>query len=567
MSTGGAWSNPSHKLPVSATDSNHVDDVSSGAFLLAALGTGFDCASNGEISQVLALGSVHPNRIIFANPCKALSFVRNAAKLRVNTMTFDNADELKIARAHPRASLVLRILTDDTKALCQLGLKFGAPLHAVPSLLAKARELAVSSCFLCSQCPGTRRRRRHPTLRLVKTRQICLFLLFLPLLPAYPESEGPPVPVKPRNKLDKSMISSPASFSHLAHVVYDEEKRLVSSGVDSPLFDQELKERDSMSEEIGRRRRLSSDSIRSRMSSPTSPSLFSQLANGSLYENEKSCSELRVASLTELDRMDRSSVPMPTSSPYRAFTRRDSNADEAPSYFDPFADPEHPSHPHSVEARMDMPTSIDKSAISSPSPASFLHVAHMGHNTAKGIASTGFTQGSLAELFDRPRSRTESSGEHGASRLKLTNSQPFAPFSRAGFLERTYAFTSTHSRTSTSILATTPLDSHAVASFASSSRNPSRQSPMSSPSNAGPSAAADEDTTAADTATGCACEACVETAAEEGECEGEGGILGGGLEEEEVVKVARGKGWATCIASMESFVITSSPGSDDPTPL
>ncbi|KAK7057321.1 ornithine decarboxylase [Favolaschia claudopus] len=112
--------------------------------LLAALGTGFDCASNGEISQVLALGPVHPNRIIFANPCKALSFVRNAAKLRVNTMTFDNADELyKIARAHPRASLVLRILTDDTKALCQLGLKFGAPLHAVPSLLAKARELAL----------------------------------------------------------------------------------------------------------------------------------------------------------------------------------------------------------------------------------------------------------------------------------------------------------------------------------------------------------------------------------------------------------------------------------------
>ncbi|KAF8210069.1 ornithine decarboxylase [Mycena galopus ATCC 62051] len=112
--------------------------------LLAALGTGFDCASNGEISQVLAIGGVDPDRIIFANPCKALSFVRNAAKMRVDTMTFDNADELyKIARAHPGARLVLRILTDDSKALCQLGIKFGAPLDTVPALLAKARELAL----------------------------------------------------------------------------------------------------------------------------------------------------------------------------------------------------------------------------------------------------------------------------------------------------------------------------------------------------------------------------------------------------------------------------------------
>nr|GAT57702.1 ornithine decarboxylase [Mycena chlorophos] len=110
--------------------------------LLAALGTGFDCASNGEISQVLAIGGIDPTRIIFANPCKAVSFIRNAAKMHVDMMTFDNADELyKIARAHPGAKLVVRILTDDSKALCQLGIKFGAPLSAVPALLAKAKEL------------------------------------------------------------------------------------------------------------------------------------------------------------------------------------------------------------------------------------------------------------------------------------------------------------------------------------------------------------------------------------------------------------------------------------------
>ena len=57
-------------------------------------------------------------------------------------MTFDNADELyKVARTHKGAKLVVRILTDDSKSLCALGLKYGAPLHTVPGLLAKAKEL------------------------------------------------------------------------------------------------------------------------------------------------------------------------------------------------------------------------------------------------------------------------------------------------------------------------------------------------------------------------------------------------------------------------------------------
>ncbi|KAH7929223.1 hypothetical protein BV22DRAFT_1003119 [Leucogyrophana mollusca] len=110
--------------------------------LLAALGTGFDCASNGEISHVLNIGGIDPSRIIFANPCKATSFVRSAAKAGVDKMTFDNADELyKIARAHPGAKLIVRILADDSKSICRFGIKFGAPLDVVPSLLAKAREL------------------------------------------------------------------------------------------------------------------------------------------------------------------------------------------------------------------------------------------------------------------------------------------------------------------------------------------------------------------------------------------------------------------------------------------
>ncbi|KAH9981904.1 ornithine decarboxylase [Russula compacta] len=111
--------------------------------LMAALGTGFDCASNGEIAQVLPL-NVDPARIIYANPCKAVSFIKNAARLGVDTMTFDNVDELyKVARAYSTAKLVIRILTDDSKSLCRLGLKFGAPLVTVPGLLTKAKDLGL----------------------------------------------------------------------------------------------------------------------------------------------------------------------------------------------------------------------------------------------------------------------------------------------------------------------------------------------------------------------------------------------------------------------------------------
>jgi ornithine decarboxylase len=110
--------------------------------LLASLGVGFDCASAGEISQVLNIGGIDPSRIIFANPCKATSFIRSAAKSGVDKMTFDNIDELyKIARVHPGAKLIVRILADDSKSTCRFGIKFGAPLDAVSGLLSKAKEL------------------------------------------------------------------------------------------------------------------------------------------------------------------------------------------------------------------------------------------------------------------------------------------------------------------------------------------------------------------------------------------------------------------------------------------
>ncbi|KAL6879102.1 pyridoxal-dependent decarboxylase [Trichoderma novae-zelandiae] len=112
--------------------------------LLAALGTGFDCASKGEIEQVLGLG-VSPNHIIYAQPCKTNSYVRYVKSMGVKQMTFDNADELqKIAKLFPGADLFLRIMTDDTSSLCRLSMKFGAPMDTTDSLLALAKELGLN---------------------------------------------------------------------------------------------------------------------------------------------------------------------------------------------------------------------------------------------------------------------------------------------------------------------------------------------------------------------------------------------------------------------------------------
>ncbi|KAF5644252.1 ornithine decarboxylase [Fusarium sp. NRRL 52700] len=109
--------------------------------LLYNLGTGFDCASRNEIEQILKLGA-DPERIIYAHPCKALSYIHYAKAVGVERMTFDNADELyKIKDVFPSACLLLRISTDDSTSHSPLSKKFGADSATVGSLLAIAQEL------------------------------------------------------------------------------------------------------------------------------------------------------------------------------------------------------------------------------------------------------------------------------------------------------------------------------------------------------------------------------------------------------------------------------------------
>lgn len=112
--------------------------------VLAALGTGFDCASKGEIKKILDLGVI-PSRIIYANPAKPASHIRYAANCGVDMMTFDNECELhKIKSLFPTAKLVIRIRCDAAIVQCELGMKFGCDaVIEAPRLLKVAHSLGL----------------------------------------------------------------------------------------------------------------------------------------------------------------------------------------------------------------------------------------------------------------------------------------------------------------------------------------------------------------------------------------------------------------------------------------
>jgi len=112
--------------------------------VLAGLGVNFDCASKGEIDNVMAL-NVTPDRIIYANPCKTKSYIKHAKSKDVNLMTFDSEMELKkIADLYPECRLILRIKVDDSHSVCKFSAKFGASLEDAEKLLHLAKKLKLN---------------------------------------------------------------------------------------------------------------------------------------------------------------------------------------------------------------------------------------------------------------------------------------------------------------------------------------------------------------------------------------------------------------------------------------
>uniref|UniRef100_A0A182PV07 Orn/DAP/Arg decarboxylase 2 N-terminal domain-containing protein n=1 Tax=Anopheles epiroticus TaxID=199890 RepID=A0A182PV07_9DIPT len=124
---------------------------------LIALGTGFDCASKGEVERMIEYG-VRPENIIFAQPAKSIPSLLYARSKQVSTMTFDGALELeKIQQYYPEARLVLRLRHDSQKVRCSMGKKFGCdPIGEAPALLRHAATLQLNvigiSFYVGSNC-------------------------------------------------------------------------------------------------------------------------------------------------------------------------------------------------------------------------------------------------------------------------------------------------------------------------------------------------------------------------------------------------------------------------------
>ncbi|EPS41306.1 hypothetical protein H072_4823 [Dactylellina haptotyla CBS 200.50] len=145
---------------------------------------GFDCATHGEISQILSL-SVPPHNIIYANPCKAPSHIRYASKVNVRKMTFDNATELyKIKTYFPDAQCVLRIKvtaegcsqgsgeTEVGKPMYELSKKYGVTLDGAREILTLAKRLGVDVIGLAFHVGSGQRDHRSYVHHMVEARRI-----------------------------------------------------------------------------------------------------------------------------------------------------------------------------------------------------------------------------------------------------------------------------------------------------------------------------------------------------------------------------------------------------------
>lgn len=156
--------------------------------VLAALGCGFDCATQGEIQMVLEEGifdakiasatsiggastgaastagaggvaaepsaalnnsellSLAGSRIVYSQPAKMKNHIEYAIEHNVRLTVFDGEDELqKLAslKGHEHLHLLLRIETDDKHSVCRFSNKFGTCLEEVPHLLETAQYLGM----------------------------------------------------------------------------------------------------------------------------------------------------------------------------------------------------------------------------------------------------------------------------------------------------------------------------------------------------------------------------------------------------------------------------------------
>ncbi len=116
---------------------------------LAALGSHFDVASDGEM-EILEAAGITGDRMIYANPVRDRRGLETAARLGIRRFTFDDASEIpKLAKFVPGADVLVRIQVHNQKALVDLNTKFGAPVQEALPLLQAAEQAGLHAAGIC----------------------------------------------------------------------------------------------------------------------------------------------------------------------------------------------------------------------------------------------------------------------------------------------------------------------------------------------------------------------------------------------------------------------------------
>jgi ornithine decarboxylase len=126
---------------------------------LAALGSGFEVASIGELRSLQALG-VDPATVLYSNPVKPPAHIASAAGLGLWRFAVDSPAELaKISERAPGAAVYVRLLVDDSTSVFPLSGKFGTDVEDAYDLMLLARRLGLRpygvTFHVGSQCEST----------------------------------------------------------------------------------------------------------------------------------------------------------------------------------------------------------------------------------------------------------------------------------------------------------------------------------------------------------------------------------------------------------------------------
>ncbi|MGH3614119.1 MAG: type III PLP-dependent enzyme [Pseudonocardia sp.] len=110
---------------------------------LVAVGSGFDVAGRAEIALVLEAGA-RPETLCFGNPVKKAADVVAAAAAGVHLFVTDSHEDLGVlAAAAPGATVLVRIMADDSGSATPFGGKFGCSVNDAVQLIRRTVELGL----------------------------------------------------------------------------------------------------------------------------------------------------------------------------------------------------------------------------------------------------------------------------------------------------------------------------------------------------------------------------------------------------------------------------------------